>query len=28
MINEKYEGFGAWGEDRNSHQEWYKKPTK
>lgn len=21
MINEKYEGFGAWGEDRNSHQE-------
>ena len=28
MINEKYEGFGARGEDRNSHQEWYKKPTK
>lgn len=28
MINEKYEGFGAWGEDRNSHQGIKSQPNK
>lgn len=28
MINEKYEDFGAWGAHRDSHQDWYKTPTK
>ena len=28
MINEKYGDFGAWGAHRDSHQDWYKTPTK